>query len=213
VQASLKLTYCVVVALLFTGLLASCTPFDPYAPRLEREYDWDKPGEYTPVHRVWVIFPDWLVAGDRPEVLKVVDACVTSLRKHYPWSKTMEWDAFNVYVHNNPGACVSAPPPCWCLGWMCGYDIVVCWGEVREGGRRVGIACRDCLPALAHEFMHTILQERFNSYGHELYDLSSVRDAIAAARAESPSVVLDVRSVTGALEYDYQPWTIPGYRE
>lgn len=203
-----------ITALLFVGLLASCAPPDLLQQRLAAEYDWDRPGDATPQHNVWVIYPDWLATEDRSAVLNVVDAYVTSMHKAYPWCKdNIDWDRFEIFIHDSVDRFVSAPPPCWCGGWICGYDIAVCWGVTRSKGVLSGLAVQNCLPSLPHEFMHAILRERYNAGGHELFELSRVKKAIAQAKAESPTITISPQTVADALAFRYNPWTIPGYRE
>lgn len=210
----MKTSVLVITTLLFVGLLVSCATTDFLQRRLAAEYDWDRTGGETPIHGLWVIYPVWLAVEDRPVVLRVVDAYVTSMQKAYPWSKdNISWGLFDIFIHDSTDSFVSAPPPVWCRGWICGYDIAVCWGVVRSGGVISGLAVQDCLPALPHEFMHAILRERYDAYGHELFELSSVKKAISQCKSESPTIIISPQTVTDALEYRYDPWNVPGYRE
>jgi hypothetical protein len=204
-----------VFALLFVGLLTSCGSVDPLQLRFEAEYDWDRPGDATPEHNVWVIYPVWLADEDRPTVLRVVDEYVNSMQRAYPWSKdNISWDLFEVFIHNSWESFVSAPPPAWCRGWIYRYKIAVAWDVTRdEKGKLTGLSRQNCLTALPHEIMHAILRERYGAHGHELFKLEEIKEVIAQCKSESPTITIRPETDKGAFAYRYDPWTIPTYGE
>lgn len=205
------------IPLLFLiGCVASYTTDTQF----HNEFDWDRPITLTPVMKIPVSFPSWLADEDKPTVLEAIDTYAIDLMDSDEWvHKYFDFRRYTVWIHDSLGGFVagSASNPVWASGWALGDKLIVSWGyETDQMDRPIGLAIRNILPALTHEWYHVILNERYGyaDAGHFVYfPTPEVRMGIITPMIRAlqrDPIKLSEKTTTACKKFRYYPWVIPG---
>jgi hypothetical protein len=184
--------------------------------RFQAEFTLDKPSGIAPLSRIKVIFPSWLAEKDQNQVLDAVDSYALATAVYYKWAgEHYDFSTITVMIHDNPGGFVAGTPTCcaWAIGWCIGNTLIVSWGiETDESGKPCGLAKKDILPALPHEFFHLFFKQRYgdSDAGHYLYFPDpEVILGMLNAKEDSEPVELSEESLEEAKKFRYNPWIVP----